>query len=158
MLTKQVPLPPHYLFCLFNMPGRLVRLMEGSVLGKCRQSHWSSVYRVALSHHSHTAWGNSSFQNSTTPVLLPCTPLPPASSRLIFLLSEISSCPGGRAVIASTVQVCPTTGWSSCLPCGLLETPGAMLWVGEMGATSGIFFLDVFKHVTIRSGLIFSYA
>lgn len=120
--------------------------LKGSVLGQSPQSHWCSVYHVTLSHHSHTAWGKEHFPR--TPPALFCLPAPLSFQPhpvFISLLSELSFCPGGCAVIDSTVQICPAAGWSCCLPSGLLEIPRAML-------------LEAFKHATIRSGLIILYS
>ena len=126
---------------LFYLPGRPVRLMEGSALGWCAQSHWSlpccSVRCAALPPAPATRLGgNSSLsQKPTITAFLPCTSLPPASSCLILPPSRPSARPGGCAITASAVPVCPAdgAGWCCRLPRGLPETPGAMLWVGGGG-------------------------
>lgn len=76
--------------------------------------------------------GNSSLsQTPSITALLLCTSLPPASPCLIFVLSQPSARPGGCAIAASTVPVCPAAGagWCCCLPRRVLETPRAMLWL-----------------------------
>lgn len=163
MLTKQVPPPPRYLFYLFNMPGHLVRLMEGSALGQSPQSHWSlpccSVYPVALLHHSHTAWGKQlSFTQPHHPRSASLYPSPssltlsyfPAVSALFsprWLCCHCHHCAGlpHCRLELLPAQWSPGNTWGDALG-------------GRRGVTSGVFLLEVFKHATIRSGPIFFYA